>query len=159
MNNTADHAIPLLLLGSDYAAQGEIEKAETALAEAVLLAPALHIARYQLGLLQFSSGRPAAALVTWSPLLALDSTEALGHFVRGFESLARDDFAPAQAHFEAGLACNHGNPALAADIQMVMARVRELQTQRAANNAHSMPPEPPVGHVLVTNYGKFGTLH
>jgi tetratricopeptide (TPR) repeat protein len=159
MNDTADNAIPLLLLGSDYAAEGEIDKAETALAQAVLLSPALHIARYQLGLLQFSSGRAAAALVTWGPLLALDPTEALGHFVRGFASLSQDDFAPAQVHFEAGLACSHGNPALAGDIQMVMARVRELQAQGPVGDSGPAPEESPAAHVLLTNYGKFGTLH
>ena len=159
MNDTADNAIALLLLGSDYAAEGELEKAETALARAVLLSPALHIARYQLGLLQFSSGRAAAALVTWSPLAVLGPAEALGHFVRGFAALSQDEFAPAQLHFEAGLACNHGNPALAGDIQMVMARVSQLQAQGAMRDSVPAPEESPAAHVLLTNYGKFGTLH
>ena len=60
--------VPHFLAGSEYAALGQMEQAEAELANAVLLAPAFHIARYQLGLLQFSSGRAATALVTWEPL-------------------------------------------------------------------------------------------
>jgi tetratricopeptide (TPR) repeat protein len=63
--------LPHFLMASEWASLGEIEKAEAAFANAVLLAPDLTIAHYQLGLLQFSSGRAALALVIWQPLLQL----------------------------------------------------------------------------------------
>ena len=149
--------MPHFLMGSEYAALGEIDKAEIALANAVVLAPALHIARYQLGLLQFSSGRASLAFVSWGPLVDLDESQPLLHFVRGFAALAQDDFAAAESHFEAGLLRNHENPALSADIQKVMAGIRQAKAAgpRAVNADEGQAAE----HVLVSNYGKFGTLH
>lgn len=150
-------AIPHFLMGSEYAALGEVEKAETALANAVVLAPALHIARYQLGLLQFSSNRPSLAFVSWGPLFDLDESQPLLHFVRGFAALAQDDFTTAQAHFEAGLLRNHDNPPLSADIQKLIAGIQQI---KAAGGAAAKPGDGQAAeHVLVSNYGKFGTLH
>lgn len=150
--------MPHFLAGSEYAALGQIELAETELANAVVLAPALHIARYQLGLLQFSSGRPAAALVSWQPLFDLDEEQALGHFVRGFAALAQDDFPGAKRNFETGLACNTDNPALSADIQKVLQGISAAQAQ-PSQQATAPENEPAAAHVLVANYGKYGTLH
>jgi Flp pilus assembly protein TadD len=64
------------LLAAELAQAGAIGDAEAAYANAVLLAPQFHIARFQLGLLQFTSGRAAIALLTWQPLLALGDDEA-----------------------------------------------------------------------------------
>ncbi len=148
--------LPHFLIGSEYAALGEIDKAEAALANAVLLAPEFHIARYQLGLLQFSSGRAAVALVTWTPLFALADNEALGHFVRGFAALAQDDFVTARSHFNTGLPLGHDNPALCSDIEKVLQGIRQAE----ARGPDATPaPEPSGNHVLVSNYGRFGTLH
>jgi tetratricopeptide (TPR) repeat protein len=152
-----ESALPLFLIGSEYAAMGEIDKAETALANAVVLAPALHIARYQLGLLQFSSGRPAPALVSWGPLFDLDESQALLHFVRGFAALAHDDFTAAEVHFEIGLQRDLDNDALAADIQKVLLSLR--QAKPADRPAPAEDDGEAASHVLVSNYGKFGTLH
>ncbi len=155
--------MPHFLAGSEYAALGQYDKAEAALANAVLLAPTFDIARYQLGLLQFSSGRAAVALVTWQPLFDLDDTQALGHFVRGFAALAQDDFVQAKAHFQTGVERNSGNPALSADIRKVMQGIDDA----AAKTAPEAPAPrdaaeagPSAAHVLLSNYGKFGgTLH
>jgi tetratricopeptide (TPR) repeat protein len=155
-------AIPHFLLGSEYAAAGEIHKAEAALANAVLLAPALHIARYQLGMLQFSAGRAAVALVTWAPLLELDELQPLVHYVRGFYSLAQDDFENACAQFEAGLALPQDNPAVASDVRKVMAGMAAVQPAGEAQGpatANRDRADEPAAHVLVSNYGKFGSLH
>src|SRR4051812_25103195 len=51
--------LPHFMIGSEHAAAGRMAQAEAEFANAVLLAPLLHLARYQLGLLQFSSGRAA----------------------------------------------------------------------------------------------------
>ncbi len=150
--------MPHFLAGSEYAALGQIEQAEAELANAVLLAPAFHIARYQLGLLQFSSGRAAAALVSWQPLFDLDEKQALGHFVRGFAALAQDDFLGAKGNFETGLARNTDNPALSADIQKVLQGISDAQAQ-PSQPATTREIEPAAAHVLVSNYGKYGTLH
>ena len=154
--------LPHFLAGSEYAALGQYEKAEAALANAVLLAPAFEIARYQLGLLQFSSGRAAVALVTWEPLFALEDAQPLGHFVRGFAALAQDDFTQAKAHFQAGLARNTDNAALSADIQKVMQGIEDALATNAAAAAPQAPTQTDeaAARVLLSNYGKFGgTLH
>jgi len=147
------------LLASELASVGEMARAESAFANAVLLAPDWHIARYQLGLLQFSSARGAAALVTWEPLFALDESDCLVHFVRGFASLAQDDFAKATAHFRAGLALPIENAALAGDIEKVLARITQV-TSTTLTAASPAPGEAGAeSHVLVSNYGRIGNLH
>ncbi len=148
--------VPHFLAGSEYAALGQFEKAEAALANAVLLAPDFHLARYQLGLLQFSGGRAAVALVTWGALFALGDEHALGHFVRGFAALAQDDFTGAKSHFQEGLARNADNDALSEDVRKVLARIEDVQSEEApAADADGSA----ANHVLLSNYGKPGTLH
>ncbi|HSV48030.1 MAG TPA: hypothetical protein VLJ58_19725 [Ramlibacter sp.] len=149
-------ALPHFLAGSEHAAAGRMAEAEAAFANAVLLEPGLRLARYQLGLLQFSSGRAAVALLTWQALLELGDGVALAHYVRGFAALARDDGAQALASFEAGLALPQDNPAVAADIRLVLARLAEVQAPGQAQPEL----EPSEGtHVLLANYGNPGRLH
>lgn len=144
--------LPHFLIGSEYASQGEWEKAEAELASAVLLAPELLLARYQLGLLQFSSGRAAAALVTWQPLLANEQDPALSDFVQGFTALAQDLFEEARAHFGRGLDRPGANPAVAAD-------VRKILEKMPAPAATAQPAPQGQGnaqaHVLLANYDQF----
>lgn len=141
--------VPHFLIGSEHAGAGNVEAAEAAFANAVLLAPGFALARYQLGLLQFSSGRAAVALITWQPLLDLPATDALPHFVRGFAALAQDHFEEALAHHRAGLQCGTANPAVAEDIRKVVQEVERLHAGTAAPAA-----EGAAGHVLLTGYAK-----
>jgi tetratricopeptide (TPR) repeat protein len=143
------------LHASELASAGEVDRAETSFANAVLLAPAWSIARYQLGLLQFSSGRAAAALVTWGPLVELPDADPLSHFVRGFAALASDSFDEAKRHFHTGLACDIDNVALAGDIEKVLAQLDAV----AHAPAQAQPAAPDVPHVLLSNYGRIGNLH
>lgn len=124
------------LIASDEAAAGHVEAAEAAFAQAVLLAPAFHLARYQLGLLQFSSGRASVALITWQPLLDLAESDPLPHYVRGFGALAQDDFAQALAHYRAGLERENPNPAVAADVMKVVEQVERLLPESEAALLH-----------------------
>ncbi len=141
--------IPHFLIGSEHAAAGNIEQAEAAMANAVLLSPEFVLARYQLGLLQFSSERASVALVTWEPLFRLPEQESLGHFVRGFAALAQDQFEEALRHYRSGLASPDANPAVAADIAQVVTAVERL-LQRTDAPAGSELTQ----HVLVTGYGR-----
>jgi tetratricopeptide (TPR) repeat protein len=159
-------AMPHFLIGSEYAASGEIAKAELAFANAVLLAPQLTIARYQLGLLQFSSGRAALALVTWQALLNLGESDPLPHFIRGFAALAQDAFAEALTNFRAGLSRNNTNPAVSSDIEQIMARIAEVQAASGTVTAPSDSPpdrgteaERVEEHVLLANYRPSGKGH
>jgi tetratricopeptide (TPR) repeat protein len=140
--------IPHFLIGSEHAAVGQLEAAEAALANAVLLSPKFVLARYQLGLLQFSSARAAVALVTWEPLFALPATDSLGHFVRGFAALAQDQFEAALQHYREGLQCADLNPAIAADVQQVVDGVQRLLQTDSSSSADDS------AHVLLASYGR-----
>ena len=142
--------VPHFLIGSEHASAGNIDAAEAAFARAVLLAPEFALARYQLGLLQFSSHRAAIALLTWQPLFALPAADPLGHFVRGFEALARNSFDEALDHYREGLACADINQALASDIQRVVEAVERLPREPAA----APEPEPGGNHILLSAYAK-----
>jgi tetratricopeptide (TPR) repeat protein len=164
--------VPHFLMASEFAALGELDRAEAAFANAVLLAPGLLVARYQLGLLQFSSGRAAMALVTWEPLLAANEADpiapALAHFVRGYAALAQDAFEGALASFEAGLASNTTNAPLSGDIRLVVGRIQALLAGQAgaepgpaAQDAAPAEPhdESSDSHVLLANYQSHGKPH
>lgn len=143
-------ALPHFLAASEHAAAGEVEAAEASFANALLAAPGFSLARYQLGLLQFSSGRPAVALLTWEPLLATTPVDALVHFVHGFAALAQDQFEQALLHFRAGLACPDTAPAVCADILKVAAAVEAIG--RSAPKADDGGQEP--AHVLIGGYSR-----
>lgn len=141
--------LPHFLAGSEHAAAGKMEAAEAAFASAVRLAPDLVLARYQLGLLQFTCGRPEVALLTWEPLSRQPPADSMGHFVRGFAALAQDDLALAMELFRSGLACPDANPAVAADVGKVLEAVEGL-SHAAGPRTHS----PDATHVLLGGYAK-----
>ncbi|MFI4927378.1 MAG: hypothetical protein ACHP7E_06805 [Burkholderiales bacterium] len=140
--------LPHFLIGSEHAAAGNQQAAESAFANAVLLAPGFELARYQLGLLQFSAGRAALALVTWQPLFGPGAQASLGRFVRAFAALAQDGLQEAVALFEAGLACDDLNIAVASDVRQVTAGLRALLSSRE----DGAPPAEE--HVLLAAYAR-----
>lgn len=152
--------LPHFLMGSQYAGAGDFQQAEGAMVRAVLLSPDLHIARYQLGLLQFSSGRAAVALLTWQVLLALPAVDPLGHFVKGFAALSQDQFDEALRHYQEGLALNTSNQALSGDIEKVIAEIRQ-RGHSAAATAVDLPVDSTAAdsHVLLANYQQQGRAH
>lgn len=143
-------AVPHLLIGAELAQCGRVDEAEAAFAHAALLSPDLLIARFQLGLLQFTSGRIGMAMLSWQPLLATDGDGPFGLFVQGFAALARDDFTAALTAFEAGIERNVDNAPLNADIRQVIDRIRGR-----------VEPATPAGdeHVLLANYQQHGLPH
>ena len=153
------------LMGAEYAAMGKMDEAEAGFSTAVLLAPGLHVARYQLGLLQFSSGRVAAAFLTWQPLVEGDPETALCQWIKGFAALAQDDFATARNHFEAGIQLNTGNPPMSADIQRVLAEIDQLVATGVVPGdgtpgvTESETEEGDQAHVLLSNYQTQDPIH
>ena len=152
------------LMGAEYAALGKTDEAETGFSTAVLLAPGLYVARYQLGLLQFSSGRVPAAFLSWQPLVEGDPNTAMCQWIKGFAALARDDFDAARSHFEAGIQLNTDNPPMSADIQRMIAEIDQLMA--SSENSPAPTPEFADGgdegdaaHVLLSNYQTQGSPH
>lgn len=144
--------VPHFLIGSQHASRGRVQAAEFAFSNAVLLAPGFLLARYQLGLLQFTSQRAASALLTWEPLLALAADQPLPHFVRGFAALAQDLHQEALAHYRAGLACTTDNPALFEDIERVVHAVQQLVA--GGGQPGTGDADPQAGHVLLSGYAR-----
>jgi len=154
-------AMPPFLLGAEFAQMGRINEAIQAFASALLLAPGMHVARYQLGLLQFTSGQAALALVTWQPLTQLPETHALREFVFGFASLAEDRFGDAIERFRAGQALNTDNAPLNGDIQMMIDRIEALIRSNAdqpPGGASEEGTDADASHVLLSNY-RSGPFH
>lgn len=143
---------PLTLLAAEYVHAGEIDRAEAAYIAALQRAPDLAIARFQLGLLQLTSARPAAAQATWAPLGALPEADPLRLFRDGLEMLAQDRFDEATRLLMQGMARNDTNPALNRDIQMVLDRVAQLAGPGGGEGP--APGQAPGGHFLVSSYRK-----
>jgi tetratricopeptide (TPR) repeat protein len=123
------------MLGSVLAGRGLAIEAHSAMSRAVELAPAFALARYQLGFFELTSGEPERALSTWGPLLVAPSNNYLRVFVEGMTHLIRDEFAEAIEKFQAGIALNHENPPMNADIQLLVAECRRLQDRGPASGA------------------------
>ena len=140
------------LLGSEYAASGDISRAEQHISMALLLNPQWDVARYQLGLLQFSDARVAAALLTWQPLTQHADGSAIAHWIQGFTALAQDDFVQARTYFEAGLTLNVEHPAMSQDIQRVLQKM-------AAQFSPEVSKDESAAHVLLANYEQSGRTH
>jgi Flp pilus assembly protein TadD len=151
---------PLLLLAAELIHAKEIDRAEAAYIAALQLAPGYAIARFQLGLLQLTSARPAAALATWAPLEGLAEADPLRLFKQGLEALIRDDFEQARRWLLEGIAHNKDNPPLNRDMQLVLDRIAGAPARGDAQPAPRRADEAdasaqaPGDHFLVSTYRK-----
>lgn len=134
IGNAADEAQLRYLHAADLAQQRHYKEALAEFDAALRLDPALHTARFQLGLLQLTCANPQAAKATWAPLHA-HAPESLQYFVRGLEALIEDDFAASLDHLQTGVALNSVNPALNKDMEMMMARIRAAVNAQPAQAA------------------------
>lgn len=115
-----EHANARYLLGAEYAQIAMYDRAVEEMQRALVAAPDLHIARFQLGLLQITAGDAAQAAQSWQALEALGDGHPLFQFTRGLLCMANGDFASCQAHLNKGIALNRDNPALNADMQRML---------------------------------------
>jgi tetratricopeptide (TPR) repeat protein len=157
----ADHpADPRLhfLHGSLLAAEGRYAEARTAIGRSVELAPGYDIARFQLGLLELSSGDGAAADATLGPLADAPVEAALVLFARGLRHLARDELPAAAELLRRGIACNEEHPLVSRDMELIIAKIEESAAPPAA--APPAPDEPlSAAHLLLREYGANPTKH
>lgn len=139
------------LRGSLLAALHRFDEALAPFAEALRCDPSYAVARFQLGLLQLSSGDVDAARESWRPLATLDPEEPLRLFAEGLQCLAVDDFAGAETRLRRGIAGNSKIPALNRDMQLV------LETMAAGTGGHDSE-QSSSAHLLLQLSGK-GTRH
>lgn len=108
------------LRGSVLASQQEIEEGRKAMEHALALAPDYGLVRFQLGLLDLSSGEADAALRIWAPLDALPDGEPLKLFATGLRHLAADEFEACRACLERGIAANEALPEMNDDMRLIL---------------------------------------
>jgi tetratricopeptide (TPR) repeat protein len=114
------------LKGSLLIGEKRFIAAHTAMTKAVTLAPDFHLARFQLGFFELTSGEADTARQTWVPLLALPDDHFLRHFVSGLDHLVADRFDACIEALQEGIALNAENAPLNNDMQLIIERCREL---------------------------------
>lgn len=124
-----DSGQTLALLAAQYIQMGAPDAAEAAFIGALQRDAALPTARFQLGLLQYTSGRPHTAFQTWQPLDMLGENHYLVHFKRAFAALAIDAFDDTLLLLDKGIAANQDNAALNQDMRMLGAQINALRAK------------------------------
>jgi tetratricopeptide (TPR) repeat protein len=116
------------LKGSLAAAGQDYEAGIAEMRNALDLAPEYWIARYQLGFLLLTSGQPIPAEEAWGPLHGLAPNHYLRIFVTGLVHMTHDRFGEAIECFQQGLLENTENPAVNADIQLIVEELKQKGT-------------------------------
>jgi len=143
-----DEAQLRYLHAAELAQQQQYSEAEAEFIAALNINPALHTARFQLGLLQLTNTNVTAARSTWAHLLDPKAPIELQHFVRGLDALIHDDFQTAIAHLQAGISHNRTNPPLNDDMNMVIEKIRVAidstppTSKVAVDNPKATPNQP-----------------
>lgn len=117
----------LALLAAQFMQSGAPDAAEAAFVGALQRDPSLATARFQLGLLQYTSGRPQTAFQTWQPLESLGETHYLVHFKRAFATLAIDAFEDTLLLLEKGVSANQENAPLNHDMRMLAGQIEAMR--------------------------------
>lgn len=121
------------LRGSVLIGMRRLVGAHGALARAVELDPGFHLARFQLGFFELTSGEADAAIRTWAPLDELGPSHWITHFVAGLKALVQDDFVRCSQHLETGIAMNTENLPLNGDMRLILEQCRShAQSQTGA---------------------------
>lgn len=118
-----DDARIVYLLGAEHAQIGLFDRAEAEVSRAVELDPSLIIARFQLGLMQMTQGRPEDARETWAALDQLPPTHGLRLFKQGLDAMSRDRFAEARNLIQRGIDANDFSQELNNDMRNVLSRI------------------------------------
>jgi Flp pilus assembly protein TadD len=132
------------LSGSVLAGLQRYSEGRSAMARAVEISPEYSLARFQLGFLDLTSGNAVEAIGVWQPLFSLSDNEPLRVFAEGLTHLINDDFSEARRLLEKGMVMNRGNPAINADMQLILdeieGKVSDSQpTDSAVDNPVARP--------------------
>lgn len=146
-------AMPHYLRATNFAHAGNYELAEACYTACLTRKPDFAIARFQLGLMQVTGGRPALGQATWELLLTLPADHYLRLFALGLMRLLGQQFAEAQALIERGIALNQENVPLNADMRGVLDRLQAAEASQAAATAGAdAEPTQADAHFLIGAY-------
>lgn len=121
------------LRGSLLAALKLHDEARGALGQALSLDPDNLLIRFQLGLMTLSAGDATAALTILQPLEAVGEQSAFLYFARGLKSLVQDEFDQAASLLRQGMGLNLDNPALNADMSLLLATLENREREPTAS--------------------------
>ena len=143
---------PHHLRGAILASQREPVLAIEAMTQALALDPQLLGARFQLGLLHFTSGNIFEAGSVWQAFDDLPQRHPFRLFKTGMLHLARDEFQDCVALLEQGISlCNTAS--INKDMQRVSDKVRAV-VRANAQAAVKVPAQNNSPHVLLSRYGQ-----
>jgi Flp pilus assembly protein TadD len=145
-----DDARLAYMLGAEHAQIGLYERAEQEFERALDLAPELHTARFQLGLLRMTNGNVEGARTGWQPLEdMLPAGHALVLFKQGLEALSEERIDAARGLIESGLAANDFSAELNTDMENLLARINTSPVEEAQDSDSS--------HVWLSAYRNDGS--
>jgi tetratricopeptide (TPR) repeat protein len=113
--------------GSLLASEGRFAEGILAIRRAIGIAPGYDLARFQLGLLELSSGEGAAAEATLSPLEQGGDDDPFRSLAAGLRLLMRDEFEGAVKHLRRGMELNNIHPLINRDMQLIIDQVQPAQ--------------------------------
>lgn len=131
-----------------HAQMGLLDRAEAGFRAVVEQAPELVMARFQLGQLLLTRGKGAEAALLLDALV--ERGGALGAYARAMGAAVVEDLDSATRELEAGLQMPQEVPALAADMQRLLERLREI----AAGPQGGKPAAAPGASLFLTGYGR-----
>ncbi len=123
--------MPHYLRATNFADVGRYELAEACYTACLTRAPDFAIARFQLGLMQVTGGRPTLGQATWEMLLMLPDDDCLKLFAQGFTLLLAEQWGPAREAITRGIECNAANAPLNDDMRGVLERMALARAQFA----------------------------
>ena len=145
-------AMPHFLRAANFAHADRNDLAEASYVACLTRAPDLAIARFQLGLLQLTCGRPAVARASWELLFGLAETHPLKLFTRGLLAMLDDDTASARRFIREGIAMNRDNAPLNADMQALLSRLEQSAAVPAPGRSATEDGSPADAHFLIGAY-------
>lgn len=108
------------LLAAEHAQLGLYDRAAAEMAHALVLAPGMHTARLQLGLLYLTQARLDDSSETLAPLAALPKDNCYRLFSLGLLHLVNDRFSECRDALTQGMLHNDQNDALNGDMQKIL---------------------------------------
>ncbi|NJM51317.1 MAG: hypothetical protein HC843_10995 [Sphingomonadales bacterium] len=115
------------LRGSLLAGLQRYDEGRTAMARAIEIHPDYALARFQLGFLDFTSGRLVEAIGVWTLLFDLPDDEPLKLFAQGLINLSQDKFGECKKLLEKGISLNIANPVMNNDMQLILDEIVDLK--------------------------------
>ena len=130
----------LFLMGSFLAGKGILPKALELLRLALAMAPDFDMARFQLGLLELTSGAPDRAAEIWAPFQQYPDGNFLRLFADGLAYLVRNQFDRAIELLSRGMEANDIIPQYNADLRAMIMQIRsDLEAATALSAGRTEP--------------------